>query len=149
MNSVFRRLESLVERHPERLLFSFLDERAEPVEQHTYGTFHQRVELLASHLVVPAHGLCAVPPLNSDEVTLPELSVLADAVTTPYQSIERSGLTDGDVAVFVGCGGVGVSVRSVDRQAWLVRACLSDGGMLRTDWQLQSAACGGGKPRRM
>lgn len=60
----------------------------------------------ASHVRVPARGLCPVPPLDGD-VTLAELAVLADAVTTPYQSIQRSGLSQGDLAVFVGVGGVG------------------------------------------
>ena len=35
------------------------------------------------------------------------LSVVADAVTTPYEAIRRSGLGTDDVAVFVGVGGVG------------------------------------------
>jgi 6-hydroxycyclohex-1-ene-1-carbonyl-CoA dehydrogenase len=33
--------------------------------------------------------------------------VIADAVSTPYQAIRRSGLAEGDLAVFVGVGGVG------------------------------------------
>jgi 6-hydroxycyclohex-1-ene-1-carbonyl-CoA dehydrogenase len=66
----------------------------------------------ASHVRVPARGLCAVPDLadrrcNPRQLALPELSVIADAVSTPYQAIERSGLARGDVAVFVGVGGVG------------------------------------------
>lgn len=59
----------------------------------------------ASHVVVPARGLCAVPPGHTAQ--LAELSVIADALTTPYQSILRSGLAAGDLAVFVGVGGVG------------------------------------------
>jgi 6-hydroxycyclohex-1-ene-1-carbonyl-CoA dehydrogenase len=35
------------------------------------------------------------------------LAVVADAVTTPFQAIVRSRLAQGDVAVFVGAGGVG------------------------------------------
>jgi 6-hydroxycyclohex-1-ene-1-carbonyl-CoA dehydrogenase len=35
------------------------------------------------------------------------LSVIADAVTTPYEAIRRSGLGQDDVAVIVGAGGVG------------------------------------------
>jgi 6-hydroxycyclohex-1-ene-1-carbonyl-CoA dehydrogenase len=35
------------------------------------------------------------------------LSVVADAVTTPYEAIRRSGLDADDVAVFVGVGGIG------------------------------------------
>ena len=66
----------------------------------------------ATHVRVPAHGLCPVPDLADEEVnpadvSLPELSVLADAVSTPYQAILRSGLGAGDLAVFVGAGGVG------------------------------------------
>lgn len=67
----------------------------------------------ASHIVVPASGLCEVPtdaqrkPLGSADVTLAELAVLADAITTPYQSIVESGLTAEDTAIFVGVGGVG------------------------------------------
>ncbi len=66
----------------------------------------------ATHLVVPAAGLCAVPDLSDAKVNpagleLVELSVIADAVSTPYQAIHRSGLQAGDLAVFVGAGGVG------------------------------------------
>lgn len=65
-----------------------------------------------THLRVPAHGLCPVPDLadptrNAGEVDLETLSVIADAVSTPYQAILRSGLSRGDLAVFVGVGGVG------------------------------------------
>jgi 6-hydroxycyclohex-1-ene-1-carbonyl-CoA dehydrogenase len=38
---------------------------------------------------------------------LAALAVIADAISTPYQAIERSGLARGDLAVFVGTGGVG------------------------------------------
>jgi len=67
----------------------------------------------ASHIVVPAGSLCEVPvddqyrPLSTTGVTLAELSVLADAITTPYQSIVESGLSGEDTAVFIGVGGVG------------------------------------------
>jgi 6-hydroxycyclohex-1-ene-1-carbonyl-CoA dehydrogenase len=40
-------------------------------------------------------------------VTLEALSVVADAVTTPFEAIRRSGLQAGDVAVIVGAGGIG------------------------------------------
>ena len=66
----------------------------------------------ASHLKVPVTGLCEVPDLtdahhNPHDLDLASLSVIADAVTTPYQAIERSGLGNGDLAIFVGAGGVG------------------------------------------
>ena len=59
----------------------------------------------ASHVRVPARGLCPVPERNGHD--LAALSVVADAVSTPYAAIQRSGLTAGDLAVFVGAGGVG------------------------------------------
>jgi len=66
----------------------------------------------ASHVCVPAVGLCPVPDLtdgrsNQAGLGLADLSVIADAVSTPYQSIVRAGLREGDLAVFVGAGGVG------------------------------------------
>jgi 6-hydroxycyclohex-1-ene-1-carbonyl-CoA dehydrogenase len=65
-----------------------------------------------SHLTVPARGLCPVPDLddparNAAGLALADLSVIADAISTPYQAIVRSGLREGDLAVFVGVGGVG------------------------------------------
>jgi 6-hydroxycyclohex-1-ene-1-carbonyl-CoA dehydrogenase len=61
----------------------------------------------ATHVRVPARGLCAVPDQLSSGLTLEMLSVVADAVTTPYEAIRRSGLGPDDVAVMVGAGGVG------------------------------------------
>lgn len=69
----------------------------------------------ASHVVVPARGLCPVDvagalegrELGSSGATLADLAVIADAVSTPYQAICRSGLSDGDFAIVVGLGGVG------------------------------------------
>jgi len=66
----------------------------------------------ASHVRVPARGLCPVPDLSDETINragldLWSLSVVADAVSTPYQAIARSGLGAGDLAIVVGCGGVG------------------------------------------
>jgi 6-hydroxycyclohex-1-ene-1-carbonyl-CoA dehydrogenase len=61
----------------------------------------------ASHVLVPSRGLCAVPEPLPSGLTLEMLSVVADAVTTPYEAIRRSGLGREDVAVIVGVGGVG------------------------------------------
>lgn len=61
----------------------------------------------ATHVRVPAHGLCLVPKELPPGITLDLLSVVADAVTTPFEAIRRSGLGVEDVAVFVGVGGVG------------------------------------------
>ena len=65
-----------------------------------------------THLRVPSDGLCRVDGLqdgrkNRAGLALWALSVVADAVSTPYQAILRSGLASGDLAVFVGAGGVG------------------------------------------
>ncbi|MCC6671008.1 MAG: 6-hydroxycyclohex-1-ene-1-carbonyl-CoA dehydrogenase [Planctomycetes bacterium] len=66
----------------------------------------------ATHVLVPARGLCPVPRLddrkrNPEHLDLASLAVIADAVTTPYQALLRSELQAGDLAVFVGAGGVG------------------------------------------
>lgn len=61
----------------------------------------------ATHVRVPARGLCPVPEELPKGLTLAMLSVVADAVTTPYEAIRRSGLSSDDVAVFVGAGGIG------------------------------------------
>jgi 6-hydroxycyclohex-1-ene-1-carbonyl-CoA dehydrogenase len=55
---------------------------------------------------VPARYLCQLPDdLKGYEVA--QLSVVADAVSTPYQSMQRSGLEAGDLAVVNGVGGLG------------------------------------------
>lgn len=59
----------------------------------------------ADFIKVPRRGLCVVEERTGFE--LAELSVIADAVTTPYQAVVRSGLREGDLAVVVGVGGVG------------------------------------------
>ncbi|MBN2490848.1 MAG: 6-hydroxycyclohex-1-ene-1-carbonyl-CoA dehydrogenase [Planctomycetes bacterium] len=67
----------------------------------------------ASHVVVPAAQLCEVPmkpgapEVGRSGVGLAELSVIADAITTPYQAILDAGLSELDTAIFVGVGGVG------------------------------------------
>lgn len=67
----------------------------------------------ASHIVVPSRYLCRVDvtsakePFGKSGVTLPELSVVADAVTTPYQAAKSAELSAGDIAIFIGIGGIG------------------------------------------
>lgn len=66
----------------------------------------------ATHLRVPATGLCSVPDLddarsNPHGLQLATLSVIADAVSTAYQAFVRTNAQRGDLAVFVGAGGVG------------------------------------------
>jgi len=60
----------------------------------------------ATHLLVPAHPLVPLDHLPAS-VDVRELSVVADAVSTAYQAILRSGLAAGDAAVVIGAGGVG------------------------------------------
>jgi len=63
----------------------------------------------ASHLVVPARGLCPVDEarLARAGLSLAEVSVVADALTTPYQAVVRAGVAPGSLAIVVGAGGVG------------------------------------------
>lgn len=58
----------------------------------------------ATHTKVPARFLCAIDP---SPLELWELGVVADAVTTPYQAAERAGVTQGDLVVVIGVGGIG------------------------------------------
>jgi 6-hydroxycyclohex-1-ene-1-carbonyl-CoA dehydrogenase len=63
----------------------------------------------ATHLTVPARGLCAVDEarLARAGLALADLSVVADAVTTPYQAVVQAGVGKGDLAIVIGVGGVG------------------------------------------
>ena len=63
----------------------------------------------ASHIVVPARGLCPVDErrLAAAGLELAEVSVVADALTTPYQAVQRAGVKPGALAVVIGAGGVG------------------------------------------
>ena len=61
----------------------------------------------ATHVRLPARGLCPVPDRLPSPLSLAMLSVIADAVTTPLEAVHRAGLSESDVAVFVGVGGVG------------------------------------------
>ena len=90
-----------------------------------HGTICRRQEMpgndahggFATHLDVPAHGLCVLDGdgaelANKGEIersgcTLSELAVVADAVTTPYQAIRRARVEPGDFVVVIGLGGVG------------------------------------------
>ncbi len=63
----------------------------------------------ASHIVVPARGLCPVDEarLAAVGLSLADVSVVADALTTPYQAVKRAGVGPGSLAIVVGVGGVG------------------------------------------
>jgi 6-hydroxycyclohex-1-ene-1-carbonyl-CoA dehydrogenase len=63
----------------------------------------------ASHIVVPARGLCEVDlsRLAAAGLELAQVSIVADALTTPYQAVRRAGVVPGSLAIVVGAGGVG------------------------------------------
>jgi len=62
----------------------------------------------ASHIKVPARYLCPVPDQLLKTYSLEQLSVIADAISTPYQVIQKSELESGDFAIVIGVGGVGI-----------------------------------------
>ena len=62
----------------------------------------------ASHIKVPSRFLCPVPDGLLTKYPLEKLSVIADAISTPYQVIKKSELESGDLAVIIGVGGVGI-----------------------------------------
>lgn len=63
----------------------------------------------ASHIKTPSRGLCPVDEgrLKKAGLALADISVVADAVTTPYQAVLQSGIGPGSLAVVIGVGGVG------------------------------------------
>ncbi len=61
----------------------------------------------ASHITVPAQFLCELPE-DLGHFETAQLSVVADAITTPYQSLIRSGLKKDELAIVIGTGGVGL-----------------------------------------
>ncbi len=63
----------------------------------------------ASSITVPSYGLCEIDEsrLTAIDMTLADVSVVADAVTTPYQAIKLADVQQGDLAIVIGVGGVG------------------------------------------
>ncbi|NIR52606.1 alcohol dehydrogenase catalytic domain-containing protein, partial [candidate division KSB1 bacterium] len=61
----------------------------------------------ASHVKVPAKFLCPVSDEVLGKYSLEQLSVIADAVSTPYQVMEKSEIEPGDLAIAIGVGGLG------------------------------------------
>ncbi len=63
----------------------------------------------ASHITVPARGLCPVDTgkLAAQGLELADVSVVADALTTPYQAAMQAGVGAGDLVIVNGVGGVG------------------------------------------
>jgi 6-hydroxycyclohex-1-ene-1-carbonyl-CoA dehydrogenase len=66
----------------------------------------------ATHVLVPAAPLVQLDDAPAS-TKLDALSVVADAVSTAYQAVRRSGLVAGDVAFVVGAGGVGGYVSQI------------------------------------
>ena len=60
----------------------------------------------ATHMVAPANMLVPLPD-DLGTHSLAELSVISDAVTTPYQAIQRACVHTGDLVVVIGIGGIG------------------------------------------
>ncbi len=71
----------------------------------------------ATHLTVPARGLCAVDErrLAAAGLGLADVSVVADAVTTPYQAVVQAGVAAGQLAVVIGVGGIGTYAAQIAR----------------------------------
>ena len=68
----------------------------------------------ASHTLLPAASLVAVDSSFSG-AKFRALGVVADAVSTAYQAVKRSGVGKGDVAVVIGTGGVGAFAVQIAR----------------------------------
>ena len=66
---------------------------------HTAGGF-------ATEVVVPARHLVILEP-DRGGYALADLAVVADAVTTPYQALERAHVKADDLVVVIGAGGIG------------------------------------------
>jgi len=69
----------------------------------------------ATHIKVPARFLCLVPEQLLTRYPLEKLSVIADAISTPYQVIKKSELETGDFAIVIGVGGVGIYAALITR----------------------------------
>lgn len=87
----------------------------------------------ASHVEVDAWSLCEVDPGAAQPAAAPigeaglalwEVSVIADAVSTPLQAIARCGLLPKDFAVVIGAGGVGSYAVQLARAKGAVVAAL-------------------------
>ncbi len=86
----------------------------------------------ASHITVPARFLCELPP-DIGTFKVSDLSVIADAVTTPYQSLVRSNLKKGDLAIVIGAGGIGIYMVqfAADRGATVIVLDIDEGKIER------------------
>jgi len=67
----------------------------------------------ASHFLAPARFLCPIDLQNDQRIE--SLAVVADAVSTAYQSVVRAEVQEEDLVIVVGCGGVGTFAVQVAR----------------------------------
>ena len=74
---------------------------------HSHGGF-------ATEMVVPARSLVRIGP-DRGGYDLPELAVVADAVTTPYQAMSRANVAAGEVVIVIGAGGIGTYAVQIAR----------------------------------
>jgi 6-hydroxycyclohex-1-ene-1-carbonyl-CoA dehydrogenase len=83
---------------------------------HTHGGF-------ANEIVVPARHLIA---LGADRAgyALADLAVIADAVTTPYQALQRAQVQRGDLVVVIGAGGIGTYAVQIAKSRGAVVAAI-------------------------
>lgn len=104
----------------------------------------------ATHLVVPSRGLCPVDEkrLAGAALSLPDLAVVADAVTTPYQAVVQAGVGPGDLAVVVGVGGVGSYCAQI-AQAMGARVFALDVDQAKLDLLAREGVAQGLDPRRL
>jgi 6-hydroxycyclohex-1-ene-1-carbonyl-CoA dehydrogenase len=68
----------------------------------------------ATEVIVPARHLVLLGP-DRGGYDLADLAVVADAVTTPYQALARAQVTEGDLVVVVGAGGIGTYAVQIAR----------------------------------
>jgi 6-hydroxycyclohex-1-ene-1-carbonyl-CoA dehydrogenase len=68
----------------------------------------------ATHVIVPANMLVPLPNELGTH-SLAELSVISDAVTTPYQAIQRACVNPGDLVIVIGIGGIGTYAVQIAR----------------------------------
>jgi 6-hydroxycyclohex-1-ene-1-carbonyl-CoA dehydrogenase len=71
----------------------------------------------ASHVTLPARYFC---PIGEDVLAnheLWELSVIADAMTTPFQAVRRANVAEGDLAIVIGVGGIGIHCVQIAKAA--------------------------------
>lgn len=62
----------------------------------------------ASHVVVPSKFLCPIPEEALKKHSLKQLSVIADAISTPYYAMKKANIKNNDLSIIIGVGGIGI-----------------------------------------